>query len=100
MEQQLCGCNTALGIIGRRVGGQTYFSLLFIEGKVYLKLHHHMTKKEFYPKMKIFFTLRANSPFFKNIGRSVRSTTASVLQIPTTTTTPIIPNSREMREVL
>ena len=36
------------------------------------------------------------------IGRSVRSTTASVLQIPTTTTTttpPIIPNRREMREV-
>ena len=42
----------------------------------------------------------------KYIGRSVRSTTASVLQIPTTTTTttttppPIIPNRREMREVL
>ena len=38
-----------------------------------------------------------------HIGRSVRSTTASVLQIPTTTTTtttPIIPNRREMREVL
>ena len=34
-----------------------------------------------------------------NIGRSVRSTTASVLQIPTTTT-PIIPNRREMREIL
>ena len=39
------------------------------------------------------------------IGRSVRSTTASVLQIPTTTTTtptppPIIQNRREMREVL
>ena len=40
------------------------------------------------------------------IGRSVCSTTASVLQIPTTTTTPppppppIIPNRREMREVL
>ena len=35
------------------------------------------------------------------IGRSVRSTTiASVLQIPTTpTTTPIIPNRREMGEV-
>ena len=37
------------------------------------------------------------------IGRSVRSTTAFVIQIPTTTTTPpppIIPNRREMREVL
>ena len=35
------------------------------------------------------------------IGRSVRSTTASVIQIPTTTTptTHIIPNRREMREV-
>ena len=35
------------------------------------------------------------------IGRSVRSTTASVIQIPTTTTTtpppPIIPNRRQMR---
>ena len=40
---------------------------------------------------------------FEGIGRSVRSTTASVLQIPTTTTppttTPIIPNRREMGEV-
>ena len=35
------------------------------------------------------------------IGRSVRSTTSSVIQIPTTTTPPppIIPNRREMREV-
>ena len=32
------------------------------------------------------------------IGRSVRSTTASVIQIPTTTP-PIIPNRRGMREV-
>ena len=34
------------------------------------------------------------------IGRSVRSTTASVIQIPTTTTTtpPIIPNRREIRD--
>ena len=33
------------------------------------------------------------------IGRSVRSSTAYVLQIPTTPTPPIIPNRREMREV-
>ena len=44
------------------------------------------------------------NPSINFIGRSVCSTTASVLQIPTTTTTPppppIIPNRREMREVL
>ena len=35
------------------------------------------------------------------IGWSVQSTTASVIQIPTNTTPPpIIPNRREMREVL
>ena len=46
--------------------------------------------------------LRACGHFLstKTIGRSVRSTTASVLQIPTTPpTTPIIPNRREMGEV-
>ena len=33
------------------------------------------------------------------IGRSVRSTTASVIQIPTTPPPPpIIPNSREIRD--
>ena len=39
--------------------------------------------------------------YIGNVGRSVRSTTASVIQIPTTTTPPppIIPNRRELREV-
>ena len=59
-------------------GGQTYFSCTwgggqhffqsFIKGKVYLNLHHHMTKKSIptilkcYPKLKIFFALRAIYP--------------------------------------
>ena len=34
------------------------------------------------------------------VGLSVRSTTASVIQIPTPPPPPIIPNRREMREVL
>ena len=62
-----------------------------------------MMELEYRQKAALFYKVLVPISTTTLIGRSVRSTTiASVLQIPTTTpptTTPIIPNRREMGEV-